>query len=274
MPELPEVEIIARRLRDGIDTPPLPGKKITGVSILWPRHIAQPSASIFRQKIRGRVISDVQRRGKFIVIPLDCGSMLIHLRMSGDLYLLPAATPRGPYEHTVFYLEDDWQLRFSDARKFGKIFYHENPEIITKKLGPEPLDPNFTAVDLENRLSRRKRVIKPLLMDQTFIAGLGNIYTDEALHLARIHPMTRSDLLTSKQIYDLWQGIRNALLAGLQHNGASIDWVYRGGNFQNQFRVYQRTGEPCPECSTPIERIVVGQRGTHFCPICQSEKKT
>lgn len=273
MPELPEVEIIARRLREGIDAPALPGNRIIGSSIRWPRHIAQPSASAFRKIIRKRLICDIQRRGKFIVLPLDLGTMLIHLRMSGDLYLLPSADLRGRYEHTILDLENGWQLRFSDSRKFGKIFYLKDPQAILGKLGPEPLDPQFTADDLRKRLAGRKRIIKTLLMDQTFIAGLGNIYTDEALHLSGIHPMTRSDELSDRQIDLLWHGIRSALVAGLEHNGASIDWVYRGGNFQNLFRVYQRAGEACLVCSAPIQRIIVGQRGTHFCPICQPEKK-
>jgi formamidopyrimidine-DNA glycosylase len=114
-------------------------------------------------------------------------------------------------------------------------------------------------------------MIKPLILDQSFLAGLGNIYADEALHIAQIHPLARSNELTPPEVERLWQGIRVALQDGLRHNGASIDWVYRGGNFQNQFRAYQRTGEPCPVCETPIERIVVGQRGTHFCPECQKE---
>jgi formamidopyrimidine-DNA glycosylase len=114
-------------------------------------------------------------------------------------------------------------------------------------------------------------MLKPLLLDQRFLAGLGNIYVDEALHHAGIHPKSRSDLLTSEQVNKLWKGIRTALEQGLQHNGASIDWVYRGGNFQNEFRVYQRTGDACPICGSKIERIVVGQRGTHFCPRCQPE---
>jgi len=118
-------------------------------------------------------------------------------------------------------------------------------------------------------LAGRHRALKPLLLDQAFIAGMGNIYTDEALHLAGLHPLRRSDSLTPPEARALWRSIRRALRAGLRHGGASVDWVYRGGNFQNHFRVYQRAGEPCFNCGTPIRRIVVGQRGTHFCPKCQ-----
>jgi formamidopyrimidine-DNA glycosylase len=115
-----------------------------------------------------------------------------------------------------------------------------------------------------------KRQIKPLLLDQSFLAGLGNIYADESLNLARIHPLQRADRLTKAEARRLLASIRSVLAEGIRRNGASIDWVYRGGDFQNHFRVYQRTGQPCPRCGTPVERIVVGQRGTHFCPHCQT----
>ncbi len=274
MPELPEVETIVRKLRDGGETPALPGMRIQKASIRWPKHIGAPSVSSFRRRIRGRVISDVQRRGKFLVLPLDKGTLLIHLRMSGDLYLLPSELPRGPYEHTIFHIKPDWQLRFSDSRKFGRVYLLDNPDQILGQLGPEPLDPSFTVDQFAERLAHRRRALKPLLLDQAFIAGLGNIYTDEALHLAGIHPEIHSDTLTRSQVQDLLEGIRTALNEGLRHNGASIDWVYRGGNYQNQFRVYQRTGKPCIKCGTPIHRITLGQRGTHFCPTCQPERSS
>ncbi|UCF60813.1 MAG: DNA-formamidopyrimidine glycosylase [Anaerolineaceae bacterium] len=271
MPELPEVETIAQTLRRGNDSPPLPGQRIKRVTIRWPRHIAMPSVTTFRRRIRDRLFSEVNRRGKYLVFALDRGTMLIHLRMSGDLVLVPPDTPAGRYDRTVFYLEDDHELRFSDARKFGKIFLLDDPDIVLGKLGPEPLDASFTPLILASRLLKRRRILKPLLMDQTFIAGLGNIYTDEALYHARLHPLRRSDSLDMNEITALWQGIRDALTLGLRHSGASIDWVYRGGDFQHHFRVYGRSGEPCLKCGTSIERIIVGQRGTHFCPTCQGE---
>ncbi len=143
-------------------------------------------------------------------------------------------------------------------------------EDVTGSLGPEPLARSFTAARLGRMLAARQRLLKPLLLDQTFIAGLGNIYADEALHRAGLHPLRRSDSLTPEEVKALWRGIRQALQTGLRHNGASIDWAYRGGSFQNHFRVYDRAGEPCDTCGTPIRRIVVGQRGTHFCPGCQA----
>ena len=272
MPELPEVECIAQNLKVGVDGPSLLGQSILKVSTRWPRHIERPSISTFRRKIRGRAISDVGRRGKYLVLTLDKGSLLIHLRMSGDLRLALENAKRGRFEHTIFHLDSGWQLRFSDARKFGVIMLMDDPSAVFSKLGPEPLSPDFTVNTFSKLLTNKKRMIKPLLMDQSFLAGMGNIYTDEALHIAKIHPYTKSNELTQTQIKALWSGIRTALNAGIRSNGASIDWVYQGGEFQNQFRVYQRTGQPCPVCGTTIDRIVLRQRGTHYCPSCQSEK--
>lgn len=272
MPELPEVESIARTLRDGAESPSLAGQMITHLSTRWPRHIEVPSVSTFRKKIRNQVISSIGRRGKFLVLELNQSTLLIHLRMSGDVYLKSGEEPRGRYEHTIFHLANGWELRFSDSRKFGKIYLLDDPSEVLAKLGPEPLAQNFTVEVLSDRLREKKRVIKPLLMDQSFIAGIGNIYADEALWHAKIHPRSQSHRLSQPEIKRLWRGIRLALENGIENNGASIDWVYRGGEYQNHFRVYQRTGEPCPRCKTPIERITLGQRGTHFCPSCQSEK--
>lgn len=272
MPELPEVECIAHGLRCGTqDVPPLPGMRIARVSLRWPGHIAQPSPSTFRRRIRGQTILDIRRRGKFLVFPLDDYTMLVHLRMSGDLSLSPSNSAPGRFDHTVFLLENQWELRFSDARKFGRVFLVSDPQSVLGALGPEPLDRSFTAEELASRLAGRRRALKPLLLDQSFVAGLGNIYADEGLFRAGLHPLRRTDSLQREEVHSLWKGIRAALRAGLRHNGASIDWVYRGGGFQNRFRVYQRTGEPCYKCKTAILRIVVAQRGTHFCPHCQSE---
>jgi formamidopyrimidine-DNA glycosylase len=148
----------------------------------------------------------------------------------------------------------------------------DDPEKVFADLGPEPLSDAFTAGWLHASLRSRKRLLKPLLLDQRFIAGLGNIYTDESLHRAKLHPLTRSDQVTKKQAERLWLAIRETLEEGIRRNGASIDWVYRGGEFQNHFRVYGRAGEACPVCGTKIQRMTVGQRGTHYCPKCQKAK--
>jgi len=149
------------------------------------------------------------------------------------------------------------------------VWFTHDPEAVIGSLGPEPFDPAFTSGVLYAALQARHRQLKPLLLDQTFLAGLGNIYTDEALHLAKLNPLTLSDQVTLEQARKLHKAIRSVLEKAIKHNGASIDWVYRGGSFQNYFRAYGRTGEPCPACGTIIVRILVGQRSTHYCPTCQ-----
>jgi len=270
MPELPEVETIARNLRLGHQgAPALPGQTITGVTLHWPRHIAEPTPRAFRRRIHLQTIQSVLRRGKYLVLPLSRGCLLIHLKMSGDLEVARGGSPPGRFDRTVLHLQSGWELRFSDARKFGKLFLADDPSARLGALGPDPLDDAFTPGLLHQRLASHRRALKPLLMDQGFVAGLGNIYTDEALHVARLHPLLPSHHVGTEGAIRLWSGIRETLQEGLRRNGSSIDWVYRGGEYQNHFRVYQRNGEACIACGTAIERIVVAQRGTHFCPRCQ-----
>jgi formamidopyrimidine-DNA glycosylase len=270
VPELPEVETIRLALRDGVaGVPALIGQRIQSVSLRWPRHVVEPSVSSFRRRIRGRTIREVGRRAKFVLIELDRGYLIVHLMMSGDLAMAAPGTPRGPYDHTIFKLDSGWQLRFSDARKFGRVYLVDRLDPLLGELGPEPLSNEFSPSQLGHLLADHRRALKPLLLDQHVIAGLGNIYVDEALHRAKLHPLQLSNSLDSARVRALWRGIRAALREGIRHNGATIDWVYRGGEFQNHFRVYGRTGEPCPVCGTEIVRIVVGQRGTHLCPNCQ-----
>ncbi|OGO33898.1 MAG: DNA-formamidopyrimidine glycosylase, partial [Chloroflexi bacterium RBG_16_54_18] len=219
--------------------------------------------------ISGRRILDISRRGKFLLFKLDDGFLLFHLRMSGDLVLEPAEAKIAPHHRLVFYLAGGRRLAFNDTRKFGRIWLVSDPLLVTGNLGPEPLDPTFKAGQLYDNLQRSRRQLKPLLMDQSFLAGMGNIYTDEALHRARLHPLTPSYAVSTGQAEALYLAIRQTLEEGIQHNGSSIDWVYRGGEFQNYFRVYGRRGQACPVCGTTIEKISVGQRGTHFCPACQ-----
>jgi formamidopyrimidine-DNA glycosylase len=276
MPELPEVETIARAVRDGghLDperkaTPSLVGRKIIECHTLWERTLAEPSPAVFRARIVGQSIEQVNRRGKFLVFQLTQDNLLIHLRMSGDLIVSQTHEPFGTHFRLVLDLDRGLRLAFNDPRKFGRAWLLSDTEQVLGRLGPEPLDPSFTAQDLFHRLTQFRRQLKPLLLDQHFLAGLGNIYVDEALHEARLHPQIPSNLLTRSQVEQLWSAIRAVLSKGIHRQGASIDWVYRGGDFQNEFHVYRRTGEPCNRCNTPISRILVGQRGTHFCPYCQ-----
>jgi formamidopyrimidine-DNA glycosylase len=270
MPELPEVETIAHLLcNGGNDQPALVGHTILGADLLWNRTLAEPSPREFTNRIIGQAIEDVGRRGKFIYFRLSRDWLLIHLRMSGDLLVKPSTDAPQTHDRLLLKLTDDIMLVFNDARKFGRVWLVDEVDKVTGSLGPEPLDEGFTSYDLFERLHATHRQLKPLLLDQTFIAGLGNIYVDEALNLAKLHPLTPSNSLNQEQATRLLTSIRIVLNDGIARNGASIDWVYRGGDFQNYFRVYQRTGLPCPECGTPVARIIVGQRGTHFCPTCQ-----
>ncbi len=276
MPELPEVETIVRALRHGgRDGPSIVGRTFAEVEILWPRTLAEPGIDELRARLPGQAVNELGRRGKFVMIRLSADTLLIHLRMSGDLRVEPAYTETGepippqPHDRAVFTFADGMRLAFTDARKFGRIWLVSDPKTIVGKLGPEPLDLSLTPEDFHTSLQLRSRQLKPLLLDQTFIAGLGNIYTDEALHLAGLHPLRISDSLDDREAERLLGAIRTVLAAGIRTEGASIDWVYRGGGFQNTFRVYGRTGEPCPVCGAPIEHITVGQRSTHFCPVCQ-----
>jgi len=271
MPELPEVETIVRRLRNGQHGPSLPGLRIQEVSTDWPRHFVQPAYDDARTILRGQTIRSLSRHGKFLIFELDDWTMLLHLRMSGDLTIVPADQPPVRFGHTRFHLSNGHTLVFQDARKFGTIELHRDPMERLASLGPDALDPALDESVFTKRLFQHKRMLKPLIMDQAFLAGMGNIYTDESLHIAGLHPRSRSDRLPEQQAAALHRAIRSTLTEGIQRNGSSIDWVYRGGDFQNYFYVYQRTGEPCRTCGTPIERIVVGQRGTHICPNCQPE---
>jgi len=278
MPELPEVETIARKLR-----PHLLGKIIQGAELRWARTLAYPSPRKFKELIQGQEIKEVTRRAKYFILRLSDHSLLIHLRMSGDLFIKESKIKPEKHDRLILQLQPApisgesastidqglSNLVFNDTRKFGRVWLTASPEEVLGKLGPEPLSRDFTPGGLHAALHSKRRQLKPLLLDQTFLAGLGNIYTDEALNLAKLNPLAVSDSITVKQAEALHEAIRKVLKEGIRRNGASIDWVYRGGEFQNYFRVYDRKGKPCPVCGTKIQRIVVGQRSTHFCPKCQ-----
>ncbi len=271
MPELPEVETIARALREGgRGARPIVGRAVRVARVLWPRTVAEPDPATFAARWPGRRIVAVGRRGKFLRLTLDAGwHALVHLRMSGDLVVLPgdAALPR----HARLYLDldDGRRLVFDDPRKFGRWWLTRTPDAVLGHLGPEPLDPAFTPAVLARQLRGRRARLKALLLDQRVVAGVGNIYADEALHRAGLHPLRRAHTLTDAEITALWRALRQVLQEGIAHNGASIDWMYRGGGFQNTFRVYGRAGQVCYTCGEPIRRVRVAQRSTHFCPRCQ-----
>jgi formamidopyrimidine-DNA glycosylase len=264
MPELPEVETIARKLE-----PELIGRTIKEADLRWSRTLATPSPKRFKEQIKGQKIKEVTRRAKYFILHLSDFSLLIHLRMSGDLLIRNNTTQPEKHDRLILNLSGNKSLAFNDTRKFGRVWLTANPDEVLGKLGPEPLSKDFTPQWLYTALHSKHRQLKPLLLDQTFLAGLGNIYTDESLHIAKLYPLTASDSVKMEQARALHEAIRKVLREGIRRNGASIDWVYRGGEFQNYFRVYDREGEPCPVCGTKIQRLVVGQRGTHICPKCQ-----
>lgn len=274
MPELPEVETIAQTLR-----PALIGRTILEADVRWTRTLATPSVRKFKAQIKGQVIRGVGRRAKFLHLTLtppgnssqkNC-NLLFHLRMSGDLLIKEGKIKVAKHDRLRLSLSGGKTLVFNDTRKFGRVWLTNDLDAVLGSLGPEPLSQAFTPAWLYTALHKRRRQLKPLLLDQTFLAGLGNIYTDEALHKAKLHPLRPSDSVSRKQADSLHKAIRAVLKEGIRRNGASIDWVYRGGEFQNHFRVYDREGEPCPVCGTPIQKLFVGQRGTHICPRCQRE---
>jgi len=264
MPELPEVETIARTLQ-----PDLIGKTILSAEVRWARTLATPSLIQFKKQIAGQKILDVSRRAKYLILNLEDYNLLIHLRMSGDLMIREGKIIPEKHDRLLLNLSDHHYLAFNDTRKFGRVWLTDHPEEILGKLGPEPFGKVFTAQWLFENLHARKRSLKPLLLDQTFLAGLGNIYTDECLHIANLHPLASSNNVTKEQATALHKAIRAVLKEGIRRNGASIDWVYRGGEFQNYFRVYGRDGQACTVCGTTIQKLTVGQRGTHICPTCQ-----
>ena len=277
MPELPEVETIARDL----NAAGLVGKTLTCARVYWDRTVAEPSVPEFCRLIEKKQIAAVGRRGKFLVIDFAGGGhLLMHLRMSGRLHLVSAGAQQLSHEHVVFAFEDGSELRFHDTRKFGRVYLMVDAERILGRLGPEPLDPMFTPRVLFEGMRKRSRRVKPLLLDQGFVAGLGNIYTDEALWEAQIHPRRLSDSLSQKEAEALHAAIRKVLQRGLKNLGTSLGTgkanFYsvgrRRGRNRDALKVFRRTGEPCPRCAVPVQRIIVGQRSTHICPKCQNLK--
>ena len=280
MPELPEVETVARDLR-----PRILGATIVGARTSWARTLRTHTPEAFAEAVAGRRVEGVGRRAKQIVIELSGdAAMTIHLKMTGQLFVVPAETPEDPYVRLVLELADGREIRFRDIRKFGKIgLYGRDPvtgELVAEvggaalfaSLGPEPLDPGFSVRDFRRRLRRRSGRLKPLLLDQSFVAGVGNIYADEALWAARLHPLRTAGTLRPPDERHLYDSMRRILAEAIERRGSSIDDYTApdgDGSMQERLQVYQRTGEPCPRCGRPVKRIVIGARSTHFCSWCQ-----
>jgi len=270
MPELPEVETVVRGLRA-----PLVGRRIERMWQDWPPTIHSPAPPEFAARIAGQKVLAIDRRGKYILIRLEQDTLVIHLKMSGRLYVAAAEAQQEAdrWVHVRFDLIGGQQLRFSDLRKFGRVYLTADVEALLAHLGPEPFSDAFSSAYFYKGLRRRKRAIKAQLLDQEVVAGVGNIYADEALFRAGIHPATPANHLTEADATRLQRTVRAALEAGIAHEGASINWYRKAdgekGDSQNHFYVYGRAELPCLQCGAPINKIRVAQRGTHFCPACQ-----
>ncbi|MGD8188446.1 DNA-formamidopyrimidine glycosylase [Brevibacillus ginsengisoli] len=273
MPELPEVETVVRTLRQLVI-----GKTIERVSVLLPRIIRRPDdVEEFKAQLIGQTIHQIQRRAKFIKFVLDRDVLISHLRMEGRYGLYQSEEEVEKHTHVIFHFTDGTELRYKDVRQFGTMDvlplgeeHHNEP---LKNLGPEPLDQEFTPAMLRRMLSGKKTKIKPLLLNQEFLVGLGNIYVDEALFKARIHPEQSAGDLTPRQMNRLHEAIVTTLHEAIEQGGSSVKSYVNGqgemGMFQQSLNVYGRKGEACPSCHTEIIRFVVGGRGTHICPKCQ-----
>jgi len=270
MPELPEVETIKNEL-----APLVTGRRIRSVDFLWAKTLVSPSMSEFDSRVKGKLVTGIERRGKYLIFNLESGdSLLVHLRMTGSFLVSPDKSMTSKHTRAVIHLDDGANMYFIDPRKFGKFQLVGDLRVkALEKLGPEPLPASFTSAALARLLEGRKAPIKAALVDQEFIAGIGNMYADEILYESRLNPLRPSDSLTPDEIKRLHKAIKLVLKRAIENKGASISNYFRPGGEKGTahegFKVAHRKGE-CPVCGGPIERIVVRQRGTYFCPVCQS----
>jgi formamidopyrimidine-DNA glycosylase len=270
MPELPEVETYARDL-----AAVLPGRVLRGATVDWPNQLPRNGPAELAGRIGGQRFASVGRRGKYLVLELSCDWLLIHLKMSGRLQVVPAGTPVDRHAHVVFQLDRGDELRFHDPRRFGRVYLLADPSGVLGALGPEPLDPAFDHRQFRAALGGRRGRLKPRLLDQRFVAGLGNIYTDESLWRARLHPLQPVERLAGADADRLLDAIRQVLTEAIAARGTSLsaggfrDLTGNPGEMQGTLAVFGRTGQPCPACGGPVQRLAVGGRGTHVCPRCQ-----
>ena len=269
MPELPEVETTVNDLK-----PQLTGLRISSIEVLAPRTIETPSVEEFICCLTGRRIDKISRRGKHLIFSLDNRQILIvHLRMTGSLLIKKSSDLPEKFVRVILRFENGAALHFRDVRRFGRMWLVDNQDVVVGELGPEPLNDEFTPAVLAAILKDRQTPIKGLLLDQKLIAGIGNMYADEALHQARLHPLRPASSLKIKEIAALHEAIRIVLNKGIRNKGASTDTYFRPSGSKGaahlEFQVAHRKGEECPACRGIIERITVQQRGTFYCPLCQ-----
>ena len=274
MPELPEVETYVRDLQSRLS-----GRTVTRCVALWPRTIATPAVEHFSAAVVGQRFADFARRGKYMLLTMQSGVILIiHLRMTGKCLIHTVGEPVDRHTRVFFELDDGSRLDFVDARKFGRIWLVDDDREVVGKLSPEPLDDSFSDAYLAGRLAGRQTPVKSLLLDQTVAAGVGNIYADEALHAAGLHPRRAGASLTPEEISRLRVAVGDVLRRAIALGGSSLgdsptqNYLRPGGEsgeFQHEHRVYGRAGLPCVRCGAIIQRTVIGQRSTHYCPVCQ-----
>ena len=270
MPELPEVQTVVNFL-----TKLIVGKTILSINSpnKYTRVFDNYTLNDCNRFLIKKRIENIRRRGKYIIFDLNQGHLLYHLRMTGKLILQLPKVEDIKYVSAKLSFDDNSELFFKDVRKFGRIYYSENLDWLESKLGIEPLSEKFTSKYLYQHLQQKNRQMKPFLLDQSFIAGLGNIYVDEALWYAGIHPLMIASQISEKQSKKLYEGIQSILLNAIAVKGTTIINFSYGengrGNYKDQLNVFGETNNPCPKCKTIIQKIFVGQRGTHFCPACQ-----
>lgn len=274
MPELPEVEHVVRGLRRAVL-----GQRILAVDVNLPRLLSGVSSATFKRKLRGARIDAINRRGKYILVELDSlDVLLVHLRMTGKFLCVGSEQELPPYPHVVFYLDDERRLVFCDMRQFGRMRLLAMKKLPTlpqiEALAPEPFTDDFSFEYFWQTLSKSRRSLKQLLLDQTRILGLGNIYASEALFLARISPLKAADRLSKARALKLHEAIRNIFREAIDAGSTlRIDLTDGEGSYfgttERFWRVYERAGEPCANCGTKIRRVVQGGRSTYYCPHCQ-----
>lgn len=276
MPELPEVETIKNDLINA----GIVGRTIQKVEVFWPKTVAYPDLNTFCNQLPNQKILQMERRGKYLIITLSKGYLCVHLRMTGRLHLEQGDPIFNPHIRLRLLLDHKKRVDYYDTRKFGRWSLVEELSSFFKHLGPEPLNSEFTPELLYSKLQKYSRALKPLLLDQTFLAGLGNIYVDEALWEAQLHPLQPANSLTLKKAQQLYASIQKVLKRGIVSQGTTLGKgksnYYRldgsKGSHQTLLSVFRRTGLPCPRCGQPIKRIIVAQRSTHFCPYCQKRE--
>jgi formamidopyrimidine-DNA glycosylase len=272
VPELPEVEVVRQGLVREVA-----GREVTSVVVTGARTVRRQPAGALIDRLAGARLGEAGRIGKFLLVPLDDGAetLVIHLRMSGQLLLTVPEWPLARHTHAVLRLCDGRELRFVDPRTFGELFVAPAPVAALAHLGPDPLSPGWSAAVLRNGLAGRTGRLKLLLMDQRFVAGIGNIYSDEALFEARLRFDRPAGSLSGEEVTRLHRAVRTILREAVTHRGSSlrdaqyVDLFGAPGGYQNRHRVYGREGEPCPRCAGPVRRISLAGRSTFLCETCQ-----